>query len=361
MQPFQWPQADYDRQLRECLSLHNPTRSETLKSIFTFSRLGEIGSRLIYECARGNVVPATYLTRKEHPTGEVTRFYQTLAIETLQSLDKQTVATLQRDLRELGHRSHLDLTLTPSSTDGYIGNPFCPTTTRLRDFLSALRQDLLDVNSRLQCSVDPADLIFRHNRYMTYSYIGYNVATGHRPIIGGYTNPKQVEARNLLMGIKDKGLRGRLVPISTVTLAQMTACADYLDNFIFVTVSEREDLPLYLLGEDWSVQEIRPLSLRKHLPFVPNFGRHYTCSWIAKRIFDGDDRITIEYLNELLGHASEGEDRAGPHSTFSYQAYTRSMRDALDDMLTEIGYWPIDITGAQIPAYDPELDCILAT
>ena len=45
VQPFQWPQADYDRQLRECLSLHNPTRSETLKSIFTFSRLGEFGSR----------------------------------------------------------------------------------------------------------------------------------------------------------------------------------------------------------------------------------------------------------------------------------------------------------------------------
>jgi hypothetical protein len=366
VQPFDRPQADFDRKLRDCLSRQDPNRAEILKSIFTFSRLGEVRFHQIYKCAGDNVVPATYLTMKEHPTGEVTRFYETLPIETLQSLDKQSVAVLQRNLNELGLESPLDLTLTPSKTGGYIGSPFCPTTTTLRDFLSALRQDLVDINSRLRCSVDPeyrvdpADLILLHNRYITYCYIGYNLATGHRPVIGGYTSPKQVEPRNLLMGIKDKGLRGRLVPISTVTFAQMLACADYLNSFPLITMAERRDLPLYLLGRDWRVQEISPSSLQEHLPFVPNFGRHYTCSWIAQRILDGDDHITIEYLKEFLGHAAEGEDRAGPHSAFNYQTYARSMRDALDDLLKEIGYWPIDITGCKIPAYDPELDCTLA-
>ena len=32
---------------------------------------------------------------------------------------------------------------------------------------------------------------------------------------------------------------------------------------------------------------------------------------------------------------------------------SEACRQALDDLLKEIGYWPIDITGCQIPAYDP--------
>jgi hypothetical protein len=361
VRPFDRPQAYYDRQLRDCLSRQDPNRGETLKLNFTYSRLGEVRFHQIYKCAGDNVVPATYLTRKEHPTGGVTRFYQTLPVETLQSLDKQSVATLQRDLNELGLESPLDLTLIPSETDGYIGSPFCPTATTLRNLLTVLRQDLVDINSRLQCSVSPADLILRHNEYVTYCYIGYNLATGHRPVIGGYSDPTQVEPRDLLMGVRDKGLRGRLVPVSTVAFAQMVACADYLNHFDLVPVMEKQDMPLYLLGEDWSVQEISPTSLRKHLPFVPNFGRHYTCSWIAQRLLDGDDRISVEYLKEFMGHAAEGEDRAGPFSAFNYVAYARAMCVALDDLLLEVDYWPIDITGCEIPTYDPELDSILTT
>jgi hypothetical protein len=140
----------------------------------------------------------------------------------------------------------------------------------------------------------------------------------------------------------------------------MIACADYLDTFPKIFSMDKPDLPLFLMGEDSSIHEISPTSLQDHLPYVANFGRHYLCSWISERQFAGDARIENGYLKELLGHAAEGEDRSSLHSLFDYGAYAFSMHEVLEDLLAEIEFWPIDITGTRQQAYDAELEYALA-
>jgi hypothetical protein len=363
VKPFGRTSTDYDQQLRDCFCRETPARAQVLQSVFTFPRLGEVRFRQIYDHAQENVVPATYLTRREHRTGEVTRFYETLKIRLLQRLDKLSLAGMWKDLDGLGFKSGINLTLVPSRSDGYVGSPFCPTAKALSDFLVKLREEFEAVSDRLERDVHLSDLVRFHNLYVTYTYVGYNLAAGHRAVIGGYSDPKQVDQRSplMLMGIMDKGLRGRLIPASTIAYAQMRACAEYLDGIDRFLYIEKPSVPLYFVDDDRTVLEISPFSLRKHLPFVANFGRHYVCTSLVERMLNGDDRITIEYLKEFLGHATEGEDRTASDSAFDYPTYALSMRAVVDDLLEEIGYWPIDISGHQLPPYEPDLECFLAT
>ena len=363
VQPFDRPSVEYDRQLRACFLREDPSRYQLLQSVFTFPRLGEFRFRRIYDHAQENVVPATYLTRREHRTGEVTRFYETLRIRDLQKLDKSSLAGTWKNLEELGFKSKIDFSLAPSCSSGYVGSPFCPTAKALSEFLNTLRQKFHDVNARLAHDPTVSDAVHFHNLYVTYTYVGYNLAVGHRAVIGGYSDPKQVDQRNalMLMGIRDKGLRGRLIPASTLAHAQMRACASYLAGIDRFLLFEKPSLPLFFLDEDRNILEISQSSLRNHIPFVANFGRHYVCTKLVELMLKGDDRITIEYLKEFLGHAAEGEDRAAPDSAFNYSAYALAMREVIDQLLNEIGYWPMDTSGHRIDEYDPVLECIQAT
>ncbi len=347
VRPFDRPSVEFDRELRAFFS-----GNETLQSVFTFSRLAEVRFRRIYNCAHGSVVPATYLTGKKHPTGEVTRFYETLPIRVLQDLDKKSVAEMQKDLQTLGYPSQLDTAFKPSRSEKHVGSHLCPTKKALRHFFSDLRKEIEKLASS-QSILDRASLIRRHNLYVTYTYAGYNLATGHRAVIGGYADPEQVELQDALFGIRDKGQRGRLVPMSAVVYAQMRACRDYLYGVDFV---KKSALPLYLLDEDGNELEIRSASLREYLQFVPNFGRHYLCSTLTERILRGDDRIRIEYLKEFMGHAAEGEDRTSPHSAFDYRVYARSMGEVLDAVVEDVQYWPIDIQANRLSDYDFEVE-----
>ena len=360
VQPFDQPPAKYDGQLRDCFERWSSPRPDFLRAVFTFPRLAQVRFRRVCDCARENVIPAIYLSRKEHPTGEVTRFYATLPIRCLQMLDGKSMIGLYDDLNRLGYSSKINTRMSPTHSDGYVGSPFCPTTNGLKEFFDLLRKSLGNVIAKLHVEDSPADRILRHNLFITYTYAGYNLATGHRAVVGGYSVPQQVEKRYELLGIRDKGSRGRLIPIAPSVHAQMIACADYLDTFPKIFSMDKPDLPLFLMGEDSSIHEISPTSLQDHLPYVANFGRHYLCSWISERQFAGAARIENGYLKELIGHAAEGEDRSSLHSLFDYGAYAFSMHEVLEDLLAEIEFWPIDITGTRQQAYDAELEYALA-
>jgi hypothetical protein len=108
----------------------------------------------------------------------------------------------------------------------------------------------------------------------------------------------------------------------------------------------------FFIDAEWRVQEIRPSVLRPHLPFPANFGRHFVRTLLAERIYMGENKISIEYVNELLGHAVEGEDRAGLYSAFGYKNYAAAVRRNIADILIEIDYWPISFSGERLPVFD---------
>jgi len=355
-QPFDRPADEYDRQLKDCFNREAPDRAELLRTVFTFSRLGETRFRRLYRDAGENVVPATYLTRRKHRTGEVTRFYETLEVGSLQRLDRLSLAGMCCELNKVGLGLPFDRSLLPTRSSGYIGSPFCPSAGALADFFIGLREKLRLANANLAEDFSFTNLSKVHNLYITYCYAGYNLATGHRAVIGGYSAPEQVEWRSMFLGIRDKGLRTRLIPVSGTAFAQMQLCARYLELFESQFLKHAPTPSLYFLDEDLHVIEISESSLRNHLPFVANFGRHFVCSFVAENILNGNDQIAIDHLKEFLGHAAEGEDRTAPHSAFDYGRYAKSMGEVLRVLLDQVRFWPINIWGERQQEYEPELE-----
>ena len=136
----------------------------------------------------------------------------------------------------------------------------------------------------------------------------------------------------------------------------MLALRDYLKGLSLEEFAPHPpELPIFLLSPDRSVVEIRPATLQ--IPWPMNFGRHLVRSEFVEAILNGDCRVTIEQLKEMLGHAAEGEERDGACSDFFYHGYSLAMRGAMDDLLLrKIDYWPIDPMGQRIRVLDSAYD-----
>ena len=348
--PFDRDAHSYRRELREVLSVNAAAATETLRTIFTFSRLGAVHFQRIHDLAAGNTVAATYLTQRASRPGEVPRFYETPSVEMLQILDKRSITCITEELRSVGFDWEADLNIKPSDIAGYIGSPFCPTITELRKYISGLRQELQDISLR---PTDGASFRRAHNLFSAYTYAAYNIATCHRAVEGGYTEFDRVEPRSKMMSIQDKGARERLVPVASPVWTQMREYQRLLLSPIYEQLfNQRPPLPMFFIDTEWRPQEIRPSVLRPHLPFPANFGRHFVRTLLAERNYEGKNRISIEHINELLGHAVEGEDRAGLYSSFSYKDYAAALRKNIADILNEIDYWPISFDGERLPVFD---------
>jgi hypothetical protein len=359
--PFDRNAVEYQRELRECLRRNAPAGTETLQALFTFSRLGTLHFQRIYDLTIGNAVPATYITQRKHRTGEVPRFYETPGVELLQLLDKRSIATIDDELKAVGFDWEMDQNIKPSCSGGYVGSPYCPTASALRDYLSELRRELIDTHhGHDNRSLSAGRLLLKvHNLFTVYSYVGYNIATCHRAVESGYTDFQRIEPHSRMMTLKDKGTRERLVAVADVVWTQMRTYRNYVLGSDFeLLLGERPRLPIFLLSDEWTTKEISPSSLRPYLPFPANFGRHYVRTSLAERIYEGECGLSAEYLNEFLGHATEGEDRAGPYSAFDYRAYANVMRECINGLLKEIEYWPINFFGKRLSEFDSHVERI---
>jgi hypothetical protein len=350
-QPFQRTEKYYKGALRKCLAGDGSKDRELLASYCTFERLSMVRFHRIYELAAENVVPATYATLRPHDTGEVPRFYETLTVCSVQELDRMSTFGVFHALQELGFAWAIDEALQPSDTNGDLGSPYCPTAIAVQEYLSSLRWNIAEANTRWNETKDPAFLIQRHSYFVTYTQVGYLIGTCHRAVQGAYAEVDDIDAGLRLLTIRDKGTRGRQVAVGDVVWTQMLSQRAYVNELRdagFLT--DFPELPIFLLGPDRKVIEIRPATLQ--LPWPMNFGRHLVRSEFAEAILNGRCDITIQYLKEMMDHAAEGEERDGPCSTFNYRHYSSAMRGAMDGLLANIEYWPINIKGQKLPILD---------
>ncbi len=356
MQPFAREEKEYKRALREILTRDGGQERQLLASCCTFARLSMVRFYRIFELAGQNVVPATYCSCREHDTGEVPRYYETVPVGAIQSLDRKSVIDIFADLRSLGFDWHVDESLQPSDSEGYLGSPYCPTLAALKLYLADLRTDIAKANEQWKATGDPALLIERHNLFVTYTQLGYLIGTCHRAVEGAYSDLDHLDRRTRFFTIRDKGQRARQAPVCDTLWTQMRGLRSYLKGeFRKEFASDPPELPIFLLSPDRSVIEIRPGTF--DIPWPMNFGRHLVRSEFVEAILNGDLRVTIEQLKELLGHAAEGEERDGACSDFNYHGYSLAMRGAMDEfLLRKIEYWPINHLGQEIRVLDSAYD-----
>jgi hypothetical protein len=355
MQPFAREEKEYKGSLRELLARDGSQERQLLASYCTFERLSMVRFYRIFELAGENVVPATYCSCREHDTGEVPRYYETVPVRAIQSLDRKSMIDIFAVLRSLGFDWHIDESLQPSDSEGYLGSPYCPTLEALKLYLAGLRGDIANANQQWKETGDPALLIEQHNLYVTYTQLGYLIGTCHRAVGSAYSDLDHLDRRTRFFTIQDKGQRARQAPACDILWTQMLALRDYLKGLSHEEFAPHPpELPIFLLSPDRSVVEIRPATLQ--IPWPMNFGRHFVRSEFVEAILNGDCPVTIEQLKELLGHAAEGEERDGACSDFNYHGYSLAMRGAMDLLLRKIEYWPIDPVGQKIRVLDSAYD-----
>jgi len=351
MRPFTREEKEYKRALRELLTRGGGQERQLLASCCTFARLSMVRFYRIFELAGENVVPATYCSCREHDTGEIPRYYETVPVGAIQSLDRKSTIDIFAALRSLGFDWHIDESLQPSDSEGYLGSPYCPTLDALKIYLAGLRASIAEAGQKWKETGDRAFLVKRHNLYVTYTQLGYLIGTCHRAVGNAYSDLDNLDRRTRFFTIRDKGQRARQVPVCDTLWTQMLGLRSYLKGiFRKEFKSDPPELTIFLLSPDRSVIEIRPGTF--DIPWPMNFGRHLVRSEFVEAILNGDRRVTIEQLKELLGHAAEGEERDGACSDFNYRGYSLAMRGAMDFLLQKIEYWPIDAEGQKIRVFD---------
>lgn len=146
--PFVRGAREYQNALKDRLRGDTQNTKGILHLLFTFPRLGMLHFQRIHDLAAGNTVPATYITLRPRRPGEIPRFYETPAIESLQFLDKRSIASIAEELNNAGFHWGIDLGVNCTRSEGFVGSPICPRVLSLRDYLSQLRRDFMSAHPR---------------------------------------------------------------------------------------------------------------------------------------------------------------------------------------------------------------------
>jgi hypothetical protein len=361
IQPFAGSQekagcrTNYGRRLKDCLRRQDPDLAKSLKKRFTLPRIGRVLFQTICDQTLGNIVPATYATQRKHRCGEVPRYYETPQVRTIQIIERRAVAGIHAELVAVGCSLPVDLSLKPSSSSGYVGSPLCPLIESVQGFLKQTLDTIVQADSKFKQSDDIADMIARHNAFTAHTFVGVTVGTCHRPSHGGIPDFDAIDEFTGMLSIVDKGVnKARLSTAADAAVTQRGALQNYVDTFDFAKyLGKAPGSKFFFLGPDGEVLPVTPSTLKVHVPFVANFARHLVRTELSDWCEQGDERLSPERLNALLGHASEGEEPYGAHSSFDYSAFAEAMRSALGDLLNQIGFRPVTIHGEEVAVHDP--------
>lgn len=348
-------------QLKNLLVSSDPVRALSLQNRFTLPRIGRVLFQNVYVQTRESYVYATYLTGQTHDCGEVDRYYDSPSVSLLQQIDRDACRTMQEELAAVGYQHKIDLSLTPSTSSGYIGSPLCPGVESIREFVSQTAEAIVEAYAAFEISNDRADLIRLNNAMTVYTYVGVTIGTCHRPNHGGLPKLASIDEFDAMMSIADKGIRrARLSTAADRAFAQLEAWQEYIS---WPDVRERfgivPDQTPFLIEPDGTVMPVSVSTLSRHLPFAANFARHFVRTEVAERCARGETSMSMEHLSALLGHAAEGEEQYGPYSSFRYGEFCEVVRAELDRLLENVGFRPLSFAGKEVVWHGPSTRRIL--
>ena len=341
---------DLSTRLKHALCAKDADSAEHLATRFTLSRIGKVLFQCVINVTGGDPVPATYLTMQTHPSGEVTRYYDSPSVRRLQAIERNVCESFAREFAALQCDLTPDLTVSPTADSGYIGSPLCPERAALESVIAENRRLVLEANERMRNNGSIKDVIVRHNAYTVYNYIGATLGTSHRPTLGGIPAIETIDEETGLAAVADKGAhKARLIPVADSALLQMRAYRAYVESFEWARYFA-DDLPsrLFFIDDDARPVPVSPATLKGTIPFVANFARHYLRTILAERWYGGEKSLSPEQVSALLGHASVGEQPYGPHSSFDYREFCKQSREALALILNDLDFYPILVDGTRI-------------
>ena len=354
----------YPKRLKRALENAESERGPGLAGRVTLASLGRVLPQRIYDLTAGNLVLATYATLRKNPTSEDDRFYATPSVRSVQAAERHAVSSIEEEFRMMRYLSSIDLGLTPSESSGYMGSLMCPTMEALECFLLDLLQTIGVQIGLIAQHRDVDAVVARHNAFTMLTFCVVTLGSCHRPSHGGVPDLASIDTATGRVSIADKGAdKARLGVVAPLALAQLRAYEEYVKSFGFADYFGRQpDLPFFFIGQDGYYVPVSPATLAQQgLPFVANFARHFVKTTFDEWSDDETKDVCQEWISALLGHFATGEEQFGRFSTFNYKQFGKHMRDALDDLLRELHFLPIDIQEKKITVYEPHVQRFLET
>jgi len=305
----------------------------------TFEMISNVLPQRILQQRGHDVVAAALISGRNEPLAFVRRFYTTHWAGWLQSIYKDAVVSIRRDLAEAGYRIDWpEGDAHPLSVDA-IGGQWCPTLDFMAEAIRRLRAEI-DIS-------ESANRYRFHQVYTFYSVLMLSFAIGFRGIRTPYIPPTRIH-RSGIASIKDKGTP-RYTYVASPARIQVCQYAGYLTlaNYL-VGAHESPNAPCFFIDREWQFVEVTPASmaplLDEFLPFPANVGRHFMRTELIER------GVAPEIVDAWCSHAYQGEEPWGRYSTFSPVLYRQTVEAAVAGIFRDLEFEPIDPFGKVVIA-----------
>jgi site-specific recombinase XerD len=236
-----------------------------------------------------------------------------------------------------------------STAKQYAGSQLLLKPEVLKSFVGGLKERVARASSR--------DLVEAHNAHALYTLWMLLAATGHRPVTDPAESLDVIDLDAGWMVINDKqshpGKAGRLVPLSSMVVAQLGRYVNHLRSLIAATQSFAPELaaklesvvspagpramPLFFLLEDHGIdwKRIGAAELGRSLDQLAGLRQNVLRHTLAAT--GVGEHWDPELLREMLGHIEHNVPAFGSTSARSPQAFA-ALRESLDAFLKAVGW-----------------------
>ena len=322
----------YRGALRQWLAApaHNLTERVTLNRIesFLFNRLS---------AASGDIMAAVLTTGRDHPQARTQRFYAAYSEQELQKLYLDVTSAVVWKAQKAAKKWLKPSPNYPLFSGGrFVGARLCMKLSAVQASISSLKAAIEECRSIR----DAKEFERFHNLYTVWVVLWFGYATSMRAIRTPYIRLEEIDEPTGFTFLSDKdddaGHKTRLTWVPPAVYKQMKAYSDHLSAL----ASDNSEVckwhePCFFLEKGKPI-EVRPKTLsQKMWPFwklPPNSHRKYLRHEL------GSKGCPQEVTNAWLGHAFQGEEIWGPHSSLSYSEYRSNLDKYLLPILEELGW-----------------------
>jgi hypothetical protein len=301
---------------------------------------GRIGSFLFGRILAnsGDIMAAVLTTGRDHPLARTQKFYSTYEIEELQ---RRYTTAAKTAFEQAGCTANP----TPPAQagkicevqKGYVGARLCATKDAVELAIKRLKEGI----QKTLPIMDLSGAIAFHNLFTLHTVMLFGYGTSMRAIRTPYLGLEQVDPDTSFVLISDKDddshNKTRLAWVPKIVADQMRCYADHCS----AVASDNLELrnwpdPCFFLEPNGSPASVRPKSITDNMrPFLalpPNAHRRF----MRRELLCAG--CPPEMVNVWMGHAFQGEEPWGPHSSFSFAEYRSVLGPKLEKILEDLGW-----------------------
>lgn len=307
-------------------------------------RVRNILFNIVVSHLTGDTSDGTLITGKYHPLSKTKLHYTTLEVSHLQKLYTHALKWMAEQVYLQGYDKPSPHYLNyEAKNDAFIGSSYNP-------LIESVSRGISKLIERLSSQKKPTtkeSIREFHNTYTLYTVLFVGFGTGYRAITDPFPATLNIDEETGLCVISDKDgpdfYNTRLVWLPDILITQLKHYQEHQDVIRSYLLSKNKNLnhianlpKLFFLDEEFSIEPVRPLTLKPRLKEVLNLpintNRRFLRSYLKTRM------CPTEVVDAFMGHWARGEEPWGEYSTISYPLIIQELKKYIPPLLIELGF-----------------------